>query len=47
MESMEQLISKGAFTAPEISISNPKDWFVYFRFTHDGKEYLDPFRPII
>jgi hypothetical protein len=40
-ENMEQKLTiAGTFTVPAISISDPKDWFVYFRFTHHGKEYL-------
>jgi len=35
---------KGTYTVTEISISNPKDWFIYFRFTHEGKEYLRKYR---
>jgi integrase len=34
----------GTYTIPEISIANPKDWFIYFRFTHNGKEYLRKYR---
>ncbi|MBS1603293.1 MAG: hypothetical protein JST42_11535 [Bacteroidetes bacterium] len=40
MEGKEQLAPNGTYTAPEISIANSKDWFIYFRFYHDGKEYL-------
>jgi integrase len=36
--------SKGAYTAPTLSITNAKDWFIYFRFTHEGVEYLRKFR---
>jgi integrase len=36
--------SQGIYTVPEISISNSKDWFIYFRFTHQGKEYLRKYR---
>jgi integrase len=35
---------KGTYTIPEISISNPQDWFIYFRLTHNGKEYLRKYR---
>jgi integrase len=41
---MQQQPTQGAFTAPEISIANAKDWFIYFRFTHQGKEYLRKYR---
>jgi len=42
---MEQKLTiAGRYTIPEISIANPKDWFIYFRFTHDGKEYLRKYR---
>jgi len=40
----KQTITKGAYTVPIISISNAKDWFIYFRFTHEGVEYLRKFR---
>lgn len=42
---MEQRPSKqGHYTVPELSIKDAKDWFVYFRFTQDGKEYLRKYR---
>jgi integrase len=41
---MQQQPTQGAFTAPEISIANAKDWFIYFRFTHEGKDYLRKYR---
>ena len=34
----------GAYSIPEISISNSKDWFIYFRYKHDGTEYLRKYR---
>lgn len=34
----------GTYTVPAISFSDPKDWFIYFRFTHEGKEYLRKYR---
>ena len=41
---MEQSSTQGHYTVPEISIANSKDWFIYFRFTHQGKEYLRKYR---
>ena len=40
----EQLTIAGAYTAPAISISDPRDWFIFFRFTHQAKEYLRKYR---
>src|SRR5258708_1450851 len=41
---MEQPSTQGHYTVPTISISNPKDWFIFFRFTHQAKEYLRKYR---
>jgi hypothetical protein len=42
---MEQQPSlTGAYTVPEISISNAKDWFIYFRYKYNGTEYLRKYR---
>ena len=33
-----------AYTMPEISIANPKDWYIWFRYTYNGKEVPRKFR---
>ncbi|MCG2614919.1 site-specific integrase [Terrimonas sp. NA20] len=32
-----KIIPEGSYTDPQISTSNPKDWFVWFRFYYAGK----------
>lgn len=41
---VHQLTIAGAYTVPAISFSDPKDWFIYFRFTHQDKDYLRKYR---
>ncbi len=40
----QEIIIAGTYTVPAISFSDPNDWFIYFRFTHQDKEYLRKYR---
>lgn len=40
----ERFLGKGAYSIPEISIKDPNDRFIYFRFTHQGKDYNRKYR---
>jgi integrase len=40
----EKSSGKGLYSIPEISIKDSKDWFIYFRFTHQGKDYNRKYR---
>jgi len=45
LKSMKEKSSgKGVYSIPEISIKDPNDWFIYFRFTHQGKDYNRKYR---
>jgi hypothetical protein len=45
LKSMKEKSSgKGIYSIPEISIKDPNDWFIYFRFTHQGKDYNRKYR---
>jgi integrase len=45
LESMKNNLSLGVqYTDPKISTSDPKDWFIYFRYTHEGKPHLKKYR---
>ncbi|HEV9036912.1 MAG TPA: hypothetical protein VGQ51_09830 [Puia sp.] len=35
-----------AYTMPEISTANPKDWYIWFRYTHNDKEVPRKFQGI-
>jgi integrase len=45
LESMKTDLNLGLpSTEPKISTSNPKDWSIYFRYTHEGKPHLLKYR---
>jgi len=40
----KDLILGHPYTEPKISTSDPADWFVYFRYTYEGKPHLKKYR---